>query len=309
MPRRVNIDSIPWGTLIEQIEAKACTPFIGAGASYPVLPKARELAAQLLQQDEELSKNLCPIVERDDLAKVCQYLAVSHESSSWPKRKIAELLSQLGPPSIDDMNEPHRVLASIELPLYITTNYDDFMWCALRRRIPSAKREHARWTKNMLSTHDSVVDHGYVPSPIDPVVFHLHGHTGNIRTMVASEDDYLDFLVNVSKDLANSPNSLGQRVVLPLPVRTAITNTTLMFIGYGLADINFRVILRGLVGSLEQGEAETSLAVQFARDEDPLELQYYLERYFKWAFKLSVYWGSAQEFASELRSRWQKRNA
>ena len=62
--------------------------------------------------------------------------------------------------------------------------------------------------------------------------------------MVASEDDYLDFLVNVSKDLAISPTGPNQRVMLPLPIRTAVSTTTLLFVGYSLADVNFRVMLR-----------------------------------------------------------------
>ena len=126
--------------------------------------------------------------------------------------------------------------------------------------------------------------------------------------MVVTEDDYLDFLVNTSKDLSMSPTGPQQRVVLPLRIRTAITNTTLLFVGYRLADLNFRVILRGLLGSLEHSTRRISITVQLKpegpgaeKEEEILRIQDYLERYFDWTFNLQVYWGPAHQFVRDLR--------
>ena len=34
----------------------------------------------------------------------------------------------------------------------------------------------------------------------NPVVFHLHGHLGLAESLVLTEDDYLDFLVSISRN-------------------------------------------------------------------------------------------------------------
>lgn len=291
-----------WQALIYKIRNGLCTPFIGAGASYPVLPLARELSEALLEEDERDGAK-CPLTDRTDLAKVSQYLAVRYEDGTWPKLKIRDYLAARGKPDFTNPDEPHRVLADLNLPVYLTTNYDDFMVSALRRNQPKARQEYARWTRKMLEENGSAFDDGFDPSPAEPVVFHLHGHSGFPESMVASEDDYLDFLVNISKDLGSSPADARKRSMLPPRIRRAITSSTLLFIGYSLTDVNFRVILRGLVGSLERSGKQVNIAVQFA-GKDPEDLKHYLEQYFQYTLQLKVFWGTAAEFAGQLRARW-----
>jgi hypothetical protein len=292
-----------WQTLIYKIKSGLCTPFIGAGASYPVLPLGAQLSGALLDDDEKSGKK-CPLRDRGDLPKVAQYLAVTHDDGTWPKLKIRDFIKQKPLADFSNENEPHRVLADLDLPIYLTTNYDNFMVTALRRRHPEARQEFSRWTRKLLEENASAFDDGYDPTPQSPVVFHLHGHTEFYEGMVASEDDYLDFLVNISKDLGSPPAGARQRAILPVRIRRALTSSTLLFIGYSLGDINFRVILRGLVGSLERAAKQVNIAVQFAGD-DPEELREYMEQYFQYTLQLKVFWGSAAEFARELRSRWE----
>jgi hypothetical protein len=301
---RINITDLPWTDIVEQIAVGECTPFIGAGACAGILPLAEALGRTLIAEDEVTTGRRCPLPNPGDLARACQYLAVTHKDSKYPKRRIAQLLKGQ-PRAATAPDEIHTVLASLPLPMYLTTNYDDFMITALRRRQPEAKREFARWQKSLLEDEPSAFDVGYKPTAESPVVFHLHGHADHYAAMVATEDDYVDFLVNISKDLAHSPagNERERRAMLPLPVRRAITNNRLLFVGYGLADINFRVILRGLVGSLERSQKVVSLAIQYSEG-NPRELEEYLEEYFEWTLDLQVFWGSAQDFATELNNRW-----
>jgi hypothetical protein len=58
---------------------------------------------------------------------------------------------------------------------------------------------------------------------------------------VLTEDDYLDFLVNISR----------QQDLLPPRIQEVLTGASLLFIGYRLADWDFRVLFRGLVTSIE----------------------------------------------------------
>ena len=45
-----------------------------------------------------------------------------------------------------------------------------------------------------------MLDGSFRPEPMKPVVFHLHGWLGIPESLVLTEDDYLDFLVAVSRD-------------------------------------------------------------------------------------------------------------
>jgi hypothetical protein len=301
----ISVQGLPWPDLLTKVREKECVPFIGAGASLPVLPRAAELAKTLIGDDERTTGRSCPLTDQTDLAKVCQYLAVTHTDSRWPQKRIVELFEKAGAPDFNNPAEPHRALANLRLPIYMTTNYDDFMYRALQAAGAKPRQEFARWTRSLLEDEDSSFDSGYRPTPEEPVVFHLHGHTKCDASMVASEDDYLDFLVTISKELAQSKRGPDERTILPPPIRRAIKYNQLLFIGYGLADINFRVILRSLVGSLEPSARRLHISVQYS-GRDPQELEAYIEQYFRWTLELNVFWGSAGEFASELARRWAK---
>ena len=201
--RGLPIDELDWTTLLAQVIAQKCTPFIGAGAAFGCLPLGRDLAEALIGHDERETGKKCPLQNRGDLQKASQYLAVVHREGDWPKRKIAELISPVDNPVFAAQDEPHNALANLRLPVYLTTNYDHFMHNALSR-IPGVRPriEFSRWTEDLMETQTSTFDHGYEPSQSDPVVFHLHGHAGCPESLVVSEDDYLDFIVRTSKELS-----------------------------------------------------------------------------------------------------------
>lgn len=308
-----------WQTLVDKIKAKACTPFIGAGACAGVLPTGAALAGQLLgaeyARDSKLrarvnagaaavdpaGRHVRKVPDPDDLAQVTQFLAVQHEDNAWPKIQIANQWKTIAAPDFTRPDEPHAALADLNLPVYLTTNYDDFMVQALRAKKRDVKQEVCRWT-SLVHDQPSSFDDGYQPTPESPVVFHLHGNAELPDSIVVTEDDYLDFMVGISKDLAVAP---GQRPMLPPKIRSAITSKSLLFVGYSLNDVNFRVILRGLAGSLQPSSRHLSVAVQLPPNsvEDPEHVQAYLDRYFSWIMNVRIYWGTAQAFATELRTR------
>jgi hypothetical protein len=90
--------------------------------------------------------------------------------------------------------------------------------------------------------------------------------------------------------------------MLPFRIRRAIKTTTLLFVGYGLNDLNFRVILRGLVSSLQPSGRQIHVAVQYDGGSNPSLLDY-LEKYYEWTLQINVLWGTARDFCGELRER------
>jgi hypothetical protein len=176
------------------------------------------------------------------------------------------------------------------------------MTLALQNRKRDPKQELCRWNKYVEQESPSVFASGYVPSIASPLVYHLHGHLDLPQSMLLTEDDYLDFLVHLASDQA----------LLPPAIRTALAGTSLLFIGYSLSDWNFRVLFRGLIGSLGANLGYTSVAVQLTpppadSSEKGQELaQRYLDRYFEkiQKIKVRVFWGDINEFTKELRERW-----
>jgi hypothetical protein len=277
-----------WDILLARIRTGRCTPFLGAGACAGSLPLGGEIAEKWANEHEY------PLEDRGDLSRVAQFVGIANGDPMWPKDKIRDELHGHAAPDFSRHDEPHGVLAELPLPVYLTTNYDDFMTQALAERQRSPLREFCRWNASPAMT--SVVsvfaaDPALVPSVTSPIVFHLHGHFAIPESIVLTEDDYLDFLVAVSR----KPD------LIPHQIQKALAASSLLFVGYRLADWSFRVIHRGLVSAGEQSLRRLSVTVQLRPSE---AAEKYLDQYFG-AMNVRVYWGTATEFAAELRERWE----
>jgi hypothetical protein len=296
------IDDEDWDTLLSRIREGRCTPFLGAGVNHGILPLGSELARELAEQFNY------PFDDCQDLVRVTQFMAIKRDAV-FPKEKVRDLLkghleqwekTVTLADFFDTPDQPLGVLADLPLPVYMTTNYDNLMCEALQSRQKDPKREFCRWNKHVRdkpSVFDSAA--GFDPTPANPVVFHLHGHDELIESLVLTEDDYLDFLVNISR----------QQDLLPLRIQEALTGSSLLFVGYRLADWDFRVLFRGLVDSLEKSLWRISLAVQLEPEATTQQSrqaqQEFLVKYFG-KIRVLVYFGTAQQFAAELRERWRR---
>jgi hypothetical protein len=288
----IDLDGKTWSILLERIQEKRCTPFLGAGACYGALPLGADLARDLAEADAY------PFSDRTDLLRVAQFVAVKYDQRRAKSQTLSRLKNAgppeyINPPHFAGFDEPHGALASLGLPVYMTTNYDDFMMRALAANEKEPRREVCRWNaglKKIRSVFET--EPGYRPTPANPLVYYLHGYDKEADSLVLTEDDYLKFLTNIARD----PN------LLPPRIQEAISASTLLFIGYRLADWNFRVLFQMLRPDPEY----ISIAVLLPpgpNEPSPDEAQKYLEEYYA-ALKLRLFWGTAREFAGELRRRW-----
>jgi hypothetical protein len=162
-----------WDLLMRRINAGKCTPFLGAGAAYGVLPLGSQIAREWAE------KFGYPLEDEENLARVATYLAVQFDPM-YPKEMLLKSWFQNAKqPDYSNPEEPHAALAGLPLPIYMTTNYDPFMTKALEAAGKKPRRELCRWNyflKDTPSIFDK--DPGYEPSVQEPVVFHLHGHDG-----------------------------------------------------------------------------------------------------------------------------------
>lgn len=284
-----------WRSLLLAIQHKQCTPFLGSGACVPTLPVGSELASRLA--------DACgyPFEDRSNLVRVAQYISV-RDGPRVPKYEIANLLPSYGSPDFSDPAQLHRVVADLRLPIYLTTNYDDFMREAFRHGTP--RREVRRITCNWNPTRRQYASRSGSPrtpptleaTVEDPVVFHLHGTLDDPDSMVLTEDDYLDFLMYISQF----------QELIPARVEQAFAESSLLFLGYSLEDMNFKVLFRKLAAYLQLNTSPQHVAVQLAprKGASAEEQRKYLERHFDLQ-KVKVYWGRCEQFGAELRKRWE----
>jgi SIR2-like domain len=287
-------DTINWDLLLSRIKNGRCTPVVGAGASASFFP----VGSQIAKEWAEASKY--PFPDATELARVAQYLAVTGDAMS-PKEEISQRLASVPIPTPISPDEPHQVLAALDLPIYITTNYDGLMGQALREQGKEVREGLCLWNDEVARNPPDgfALAPDYRPTVDAPLVYHLHGHHQVPESLVLTEDDYIDFLIRMSR----------QEDLLPPYVREAFTRATILFVGYRIADPNFRVLFRSIVVYMQHALKRSHFSVQSPPRMDSLSeesrqrAKAYLSRYFDLQ-RISVFWGYSHEFTRELSQRW-----
>lgn len=238
--------------------------------------------------------------EDEEVADLVPDLREQRDSLSF-----SAIASQLDYPkyaSADD--DPLRLLARLPLPIYITTSFHDFLERALAEEGRPCKTQicfPSGAPQRIAPEHRP--DPDYVPMPEEPVVYHLHGYEDYASSLILSEDDYLDFLVRVSEEGKDSHEPL-----IPLYLTGALTESSLILLGYRLHDWDFRVVFRGLIKARHVSLRQFGLAIQLDPVEqreikDSKKAQEYLATYFQ-PEKFIVAWGTTDSFVKELYWRW-----
>ena len=287
----MTLNETDWEELLQSIQQNECTPFIGAGGA-GWLEIGKDMSSRWATEHEY------PFRDSQDLKRVSQYLAIVSGDVLLPKKKMATELGSIH----FDLNEQrwkdsaYEFLAALNLPIYITTNYDRFMELALKSQGKDPVSEFCRWNKGMCeytkADTASVLDKGnkYQPSIKAPLVYHLHGVLDEPGSLLLTDDDYLNFLSSIS--------TLGAEIMLPPIIRDVLASNLLLFIGYSLEDINFRLILRLLSGL----NTSRGVAVMLPQDIFPGQeekAQNYIEKHIQQMFSVNVFLGAFQDFAKK----------
>ncbi len=186
--------------------------------------------------------------------------------------------------------DPLLVLANLPIKIYLTTSPYTFIEEALQRAGKQPRTEICRWRRE-LDTIDSVIDGAYKPSAHAPLVYHLHGLDRYADSLVLTEDDYLEFLVNVAQGQGN--DAIDRIHAL---IRKALSDD-LIILGFSLNSWAFRVLYAGLIKPNSKQEDRGICCLQL--NPSPEETRY-LEDYMRREAKFDVFWGSLQEYAQGL---------
>lgn len=189
----------------------------------------------------------------------------------------------------DRRNHPLLNLAAFELPIYVTTSYHDFLEKALREAGKEPRTDICRWHNELEKIPSVFDDKEYVPSREEPLVYHLHGWDEYPDSLVLTEDEYLQFLVATSQNVGRSTDPVHKRV------RQAMSDSSLMLLGYGLQNWDFRSLFWGLI--TQRTRSLTSVvAIQLEPDDVEKE---YLDTYLG-GYDFMVTWSEVNIYLREL---------
>ena len=99
--------------------------------------------------------------------------------------------------------------------------------------------EHAliRYLRNRNDVSSVFDSRKYGPTPERPLVYYIHGDINLPESMVLTQKDYFDFVINTNKR--------DQQDKLPLLFRSNLKMSSLLFIGYTPEDLDFLTIFQG----------------------------------------------------------------
>lgn len=269
------LEPLQWEALVASLRAGKCTPFLGGGAANNVFGSAKDVAQGLATGAPDLVK-----AYSDNVPKIAQQLR-ARVSTAWPQQRMAAFLKQKAGPTINSPESPHSVLASLNLPVWITTAYDDLIERALIARGIAPEVRLCRW-KPFGSYQNQIILPGKTPTPVanpfsefrlaskgTPLVYHLYGHYDWAETLVVTEDDYFEFLTRTAQqtDRLETEEAVGR---ISTRVESAITSTSLLFLGYRLGDLDFRVLLHSIKHKTSANR-ELNVAIQIQPEEPASE--------------------------------------
>jgi hypothetical protein len=308
-----------WASLTGFIKEKMCTPIIGPGLIESMLGPQREIA---IRWAEKHGYPLDPH-DRDVLPSVAQYV-LTHQSPAylpvalrealrdvileryrnelpdkiqqaptWSQSILNQALEVVADSYLShEPDDPYRRLAELRLPIYINAGTLDLMSRALIEAGAEPVVRICPWNKWIPQEMAIYED---TPTPEKPLVYHLFGHLNLPNSLVYAEDRYFDYLIGVTLN----------KSLIPSAVRAALSNTSLLFLGFQMDDWEFRVFFRYLMAQdgRELLKFYSHAAAQIEPDEDRIfdvkRARKYLEKYFE-SESIEIYWGSTKEFLKEL---------
>jgi hypothetical protein len=313
-PKNRGLDEPTWKRLLTRISEQKCTPVIGSGActAPPIDANSDEWGKLGYPRREQIALEFAteyeyPHEDRTDLERVAKYVAAMSDVMVT-KEGYARHFKDLPVPKFSEIpSEPHRVLASLPFSVYLTSNFDDWMFRALEHAKRDAHQALCRWNKHIPKDAPSFNEDNeeFQYSVANPLVYYFHGCTPWAESAVVTEDDYFDFLINISRE----------KKLLTHYVDRAMGGA-LLFLGYTLSDWDFLVLFRLFAEQL-RNSGSTHIAVQLEpsnapggplqnaqNEQNEQNAINYLNSYFGYA-KIKVYWGSCQQFCHDLRTRWE----
>jgi TIR domain-containing protein/SIR2-like protein len=232
-----------WRGLVERIRRGTCILLLGPGVAIdPDDPDQTPLSVSLarcLATDATVAGDQ-DLIDCDNLTYVAQL---------FHRRKKDRIELEM---VVDDFYQPfdrlkpdfHQDMAALPFTLCINTTPDNFLYNALFEAGKEPRRDHYNFRRaRKVIAVEPIID--------KPLVYDLYGSRTEPESLVLTENDRLEFLVNVIK---GSPE-------LPPFIRSQFANsdTNFLFVGFGFQQWHNRILLHVLNA---QGRRNRSFALE-----------------------------------------------
>lgn len=244
--------------LKEQIAAHECILFLGSAIHVPPPPELTQYnypADKAPPVGSQLSKILAeksdyPGADWWNLQRVSQYFETEKKSRYLLVNEIKE--------AVDKDREPSpilRMLADLEFPIVITTNYDQLYEKAVEQK---AKAENIAdpyqlSIYNPTTNKAKTIDCPQNPDPKKPYILKIHGDIDKRESIVLTDEDYIQFVLRMSDKFPHNP--FGQNVLAHL------IKWPTLFVGYSLMDYNLRLLFKTLRWKLDAASIPPNYSV------------------------------------------------
>ncbi len=272
-----------WRTLIHTIQSGRCILVLGPNATVDQNTQPPQSLNQLLadqfSQDLEYPER---VVDSTNLAHVTQLWYRESRNRIGMEMEVVDFHEQ----HCDTSNSFYQDLAVLPFSLCVTTTHDSFLENALKKADKSPIIKHYNFRKNLKSSLDET-------GPERPIVYKLFGDIKESDSLVLTEMDLLDFLVNI---IQKSPP-----IAPYVASRFADKDASFLFIGFGFQEWHLRILLHLLQAHEHK---QRSLALEgdafFCHPGHDLTTLFYKNQLF-----LDFRDSSIDQFATQLRQKYQ----
>jgi hypothetical protein len=321
-----------WDALLGFVEEGRCVPVIGPGLLENLLGPPEEIAASWA------ASNRYPFARhtQQEITQVAQYLAI-RDGGRAPRKALRTrltemlrarlqdagvdasgldlpaLLGKVGQLSAADPMDPYQVLARLPFPIYVTSAVDNLLEQALAAQQPKRNPTvlYYCWKSTLRKPELVRLASRFKnssPTPAQPLVVHMFGVLDEEESWMLSEDDFFEYLMWINR----------KDNLIPDLVLKAWATSPLLFLGFKIHDWKARVLFRSILNEDRWTEilrtggprpSYRSLAVQIQPGDDNLRpegVRAYLRNLFPSNY-FDLYWGSAENFLSELWKAWEAR--
>jgi TIR domain/SIR2-like domain len=264
------------------IQDGTCVLFLGPGIELdtqdanrmPLTVKLAQILANRLGSPEE-------IASQDDLTHVAQIFQ-RHNDRLDLEMAVEDFYRGYAGQTTD----VHRQLAALPFQLCIDITHGGFLGVALRAAGKSPVQDFY-WLHK-----ERAMSLAHITSD-KPFLYNLFGSLDELDSLVITENDLLDFLVNVTRNTPPLPRTLLSRFSAP--------DTAFLFLGFGFRHWYLRILLHVL--TVHSDRKNFSLALEdadfFAHPDRPKTVLFYHAQH-----RIQFRQASWQAFADELSQRF-----
>lgn len=312
---------VDFETIAVEVAQGNCTPIVGWGIGEYLYGTKLDFSRKLARQLESSQGLPFDSHRYGELPLVSQYLRLTNRSrlgtvdafQNFLKAQVLDRMqfhferdmSKAQPEAVlreawkvplEDL-DPYRIVAKFHSKVFVTACSDGLLEAALLAEGKTPVVRTIEWQGTNPRAEAEKLD----PDYDHPLLLHVFGRFQDPNSVVLWEDDFLDFLMGTAQHQALIPNV----------VKDALTDQTLLFLGFNVTDWSFRVLFRMVKRLMRGGRGDElpNVAVQVEPDgllfSGPEEARDYLSKYYK-SSNIEPYWGTTHDFLTGL---WPKLEA